>query len=171
MDDFIADLCQPLFQFLLRMTRDHELAADLTQEALLRAWKKRHSLREARALRVWVFRIGANLFKDHLRSATNEATSGTDLDCRPGREPSPVACASHAETLGRVAAAMDELPERQRQVMYLRTIEQLTPREIAEVLDLDAGTVRSNLSVARKRLRIQLAELEETLRPVNKSSP
>jgi RNA polymerase sigma-70 factor (ECF subfamily) len=158
LDDFLAEFSQPLFRFLLRMTRDHELAADLTQEALLRAWKKRHSLRDRRARRVWVFQIGTNLFRDHLRRATNNSTDGVDLDRQASGDPSPVSRAMQKESLGRLAAAIDELPERQRQVIYLRAVEQLDPREIAKVLDLSAGAVRSSLAVARKRLKEQLPE-------------
>jgi RNA polymerase sigma factor (sigma-70 family) len=161
LDDFLAEFSQPLFRYLLRMTRDHELAADLAQETLLRAWKRRRSLRDQRARRVWVLRIGTNLYRDHLRRRDRDHVHGVQWDRQASGEPSPASQALQKESLSQLAAAIDQLPERQRQVIYLRVVEQLDPREIAKVIGMSAGAVRSSLSVARKRLRDQLPQLAQ----------
>ena len=133
------------------MTRNRELAADLTQDALVRAWRNRRSLREARARRVWLFRIAVNLFEDHRRRTSSTATDEVDLTSLPASVQSPDTIALHNELKDRVQAALDQLPARQRQVMHLHIFEQLSPREMATVLNVDAGTIRSNLAAARKR--------------------
>src|SRR5712692_4928022 len=56
-----------VYRFALRLTNDPHAAEDLTQETLLRAWRRRGLLRDPRAARVWLFRITANLWRDQLR--------------------------------------------------------------------------------------------------------
>ena len=58
-------------------------------------------------------------------------------------------------------AAMDDLPPRQRQVMYLATCEELSNAEVAEVLDIPLGAVKSNLSLARKEMRRRMKDMYE----------
>ena len=163
MDEILAELTEPLYRFLLRMTRDRELAADLTQETLLRAWRGRRWLRDPRARRVWVFRIAVNLCSDDRRRKARVESRSLDLETHPSTAPSPETLAVNNEIQRRVAEELDRLPGRQRETMYLHLVEQLSPREIARVLSIDAGTVRSSLAAARKRLRTRLSEL----RPVS----
>ena len=158
MDKFLAESTEPLYRFLLRMTGDRELAADLTQEAIVRAWRRRKSLREQQARRVWLFRIAVNLCKDARRRRSATQTTSVDLDGQPACLASPDELASQREQERRVREALDALPPRQRETMHLHIFEQLAPREIAVVLDLDANAVRSNLAAARKRLRAQFPE-------------
>lgn len=169
LDDFLEEFSQPLFRYLLRMTRDHDLAADLTQEALLRAWKQRRRLRDQRARRVWVLRIGANLYRDHLRRRAS--VSGIDWDRLPSADLSPISQTLQKESLNRLSSAIDQLPERQRQVIYLRAVEQLGPQEIGKVLGMSSGAVRSSLAVARKRLREQMQQLDPDQRVDSRVAP
>ena len=141
------------------MTRDEELAADLTQDALLRAWRKRRSLKDHRARRAWVFRIAANLYRDHCRKACHFSSWEAALEPPCDTTPSPERVATDRELQDLVAMALDKLPERQRQVMHLRMIEQLAPSQIARILGIDAAAVRSSLAAARKRLRSHLADV------------
>ena len=152
------------------MTRNRELAADLTQDALVRAWRNRRSLRDARARRVWLFRIAVNLFEDHRRRTPSTTTDEVDLTSHPAPVLSPDAIALHNELQDRVQAALDALPARQRQVMHLHIFEQLSPREMATVLNVDGGTIRSNLAAARKRLRTQFPDLAQPAKK-QQSSP
>ncbi len=157
LDGFLDGLADPLYRFLLRMTRDRDLAADLTQEALLRAWRKRRSLKNEEARRAWLFRIATNLYGDHCRRTRRIELS--ELGQQVDRTLLPEQAAVDRELHDQVAAALDELPDRQREVMHLRVIEQLSPAEIADILGIDAGAVRSSLAAARKRLRVQLRHL------------
>ncbi len=71
----------------------------------------------------------------------------------------PLRLASEQESLQRALAALDALPERQREVLYLRACECLSIAEIAEVLDSNANAVKVNLSLAHKQMRQQLQSL------------
>ena len=68
-------------------------------------------------------------------------------------------CATNSENVRLALAAMDELPPRQRQVLYLVTCEQLTQDEVAEVLGIGESAVKANLSLARKEMRERLKDL------------
>ena len=158
MDEHSELLAGPLYRFLLRITGDREWAADLAQETLLRAWRRRGSLRREAARKVWLFRIGANLYKDQLARRRRRGAEVAWEDQPDGR-PSPPRAAEQQETAEAIAAAMDRLPPRQRQVMHLRAVEELTPAEIADVLGLTPGAVRSSLALARRQLRALLPDL------------
>jgi RNA polymerase sigma-70 factor (ECF subfamily) len=164
-DEFLEQISEPLFRFLLCATRDRELAADLAQETLLRAWRKRRGLRDFRAARVWVFRIAANLSQDNARRASRMKTSLLDPESLSDRTASPTQAASQQEFHAIVWSAMQQLPERQREVMHLRVVEQLSAIEIADVLRIRAGAVRSSLAEARKHLRVQLSDYVDASQP------
>ncbi len=147
-----------LYRFALRLTGDRNSADDLTQEAFLRAWRHRKRLRAPRAMRIWLFRIARNLWMDQLRRARvrgrEERLSpesagppdGRRVEGNPGAE----------EEVRLVIRAMDTLPPRQRQVLYLSAFEGLSGGEIAGVLEIGEGAVRTSLCLARKALREKL---------------
>ncbi len=156
MEQILTELELPLYRFMLRLCHDQDLAADLTQETMLRAWKNRLRLKEPRAIRVWLFRIGVNVWKDRCRSWNPDPLSGVEIE-QPSREPNPAELVAAKELGQAVWEAIDRLPERQKQVMHLRVLELMEPSEIAETLGLDVRRVRSNLSAARQKLRQQFA--------------
>ncbi len=148
-----------VYRFALRLTGDVHAAEDLTQETLLRAWSRRLQLRDPRAARVWLLRIAANLWRDQARRARLPAARpeplGEDVpsSCRP-----PGSDVADREELGRALAALDALPPRQREVLYLSACDGLTRAEIAEVLGVSPDAVKANLCLARQRLRRQMTE-------------
>jgi RNA polymerase sigma factor (sigma-70 family) len=87
--------------------------------------------------------------------AQARALEGEELS---GAQP-PEKLAAGREELGRALEAMNALPPRQREVLYLSACEGLATREIAEVLGITADAVKANLSLARKKLREQLQDL------------
>ncbi len=148
-----------VYRFALRLCDDPHAAEDLTQETLLRAWRHRARLREARAGRVWLFRITANLWRDRLRRGRCRVDQAGPLaDDQPSRSPAPEQVASEREELRRVLEALGELPPRQREVLYLSACEDLSTVEISEVLGIRADAVKASLWLARKNLRERLGE-------------
>src|SRR5205823_15077281 len=75
-----------VYRFALRLSNDPDAADDLTQETFLRAWRQRDRLRDQRAARVWLFRITANLWRDHLRRGRSPVARAGPLG---GTEPAP----------------------------------------------------------------------------------
>jgi RNA polymerase sigma-70 factor (ECF subfamily) len=142
------------------LTGDRHLAEDLTQETLLRAWRHRRRLRNPHAARLWLFKIAVNLWRDQVRRARRapqQAASGVD-DCLSPRE-SPDRLIADQEDWGRALKAMDSLPARQREVLYLHACEELALAEIAEVLGIRADAVKASLSLARKKMRRELKDI------------
>jgi len=149
-----------VWRFALRLTGDGDKAEDLVQETMLRAWRHRRRLRDPNKARVWLFKIAANLWRDHTRLAKRRSEETTcSADQRPGSTVSPDQHAIDREDVQRTLDAMDELPPRQRQVLYLHACEGLSIGEIDDVLDISSDAVKASLSLARKRLRRQLADL------------
>jgi RNA polymerase sigma-70 factor (ECF subfamily) len=160
-DDLLAPHADAVYRYALRLTRNAAAAQDLMQETLLRGWQSRGKLRAAGAARVWLLRIATNLHRDQCRSgrtmeplvvepADRTATVGGRLDRR--------------ECVERALAALDELPPRQRQVMHLVTIEQLTQEQAADVLDITVDALKSNLSQARRQMRERLKDIYDEIR-------
>lgn len=153
-----------VYRFALRLTQDSHTAEDLTQETFLRAWTGRQHLREPRSLRVWLFRIAANLWQDQLRRRKSPIAQAAPLDHEPlGTTHAPDRALIHQEDLRRALAALDELPARQREVLYLSACEELRPLEIAEILGSTVEAVKANLSLARKKLREALPDVVKEL--------
>jgi RNA polymerase sigma-70 factor (ECF subfamily) len=156
-----------VYRFALRLSSDPHAAEDLTQETFLRAWRQRSRLRDARAARVWLFRITANLWRDQVRRGRSPvARPGPLGDAEPGREHPPEKLAAGREELGRALGAMTALPPRQREVLYLSACEGLSAAEVAEVLGISADAAKANLSLSRKAMRQQLQDLFPDPAPV-----
>lgn len=152
---------EAVYRYARRLTGRPELAEDVTQETLLRGWRKRHKLHDPRAARLWLLRIATNVWNDHLRKSRVKVHS---LECEPpspGRLPSEVI--DERESVRLALAAMDKLPPRQRQVLYLASCEQLSHDEVAHVLGISGAAVKSNLSLARKEMRLRLKDVYESI--------
>ncbi len=147
-----------IYRFALRLTANTHVAEDLTQETFLRAWRQR-GLRESQSIRPWLFKITANLWRDRLRRGRSPiAQAGPLHDEQYCRIPLPDHLAAGQEELAKALAALDGLPPRQREVMYLCACEGMTPTEAAEVLDTTPDAAKANLSLARKKIRELLSE-------------
>ena len=119
-------------------------AEDLAQEAFIRAWKSLASLGDAAKFDAWLMAIVRNLAKNRLRDRAIER-----------RVPAPSSAASVGE-FDRVRAAVDALPEEQREVVRLRFEVDLSYEEIASALGIDVNLVRSRLHEAKRTLEERL---------------
>ncbi len=154
MKDLLEEYLPRLYGFALRLTNDRHRAEDLTQEAFLRAWKRKRQLRNVESVRTWLFRIAANLWRDELRRSArfNEAADSIGRNISHATEPADRAVEEQDE-LTRARRAMNGLPNRQREVLFLVAIEQCSIAEVGEILGITTNSVKSNLSQARRRMR------------------
>lgn len=167
MQDLLPEFVPRVYRFALRLTRNPHAAEDLTQETFLRAWRQHGLLRHPQAVRVWLFRIAANLWRDQVRRGTLlVGRAGTLPEHLASRSQTPDRQLDDREDLRRALQAMEALPERQREVLYLSACEGLTATEVAEVLDISTNAVKANLCLARKKLRQELKDLYEDRFPV-----
>jgi RNA polymerase sigma-70 factor (ECF subfamily) len=148
--------------------RDRDAVDDVVQQTFAKAWFRIAAFKGGSSLYTWLYRVGVNAAKDHIKARRRRpAVSFDDL---PGRAALPDGQAPLLEGLEqrelrlRVRAAIHRLPHRFRAVLALREIEGMTYGEIAESLALSLGTVESRLFRARQRLRALLEDAETQTR-------
>lgn len=158
-----------VYNVVLRHVPSPEDAADIAQETFLKAWRSLASFRGDCSLSTWLCRIALNCACDHARSAKRRFTvSLTASDDDDGSRildiPDTAVTAMPEEELTRqteIAAVRDAiaaLPEDQRTVVSLRDISGLSYAEIADLLHLEMGTVKSRINRARAAIKVFLVE-------------
>ncbi len=149
-----------VYRFALRLTGDPHLAEDLTQETVLRAWRHKSRLRDPNAARLWLFKIAANLWRDQIRQTSRNPEQADDgWQKRESTGPLPDRKLTEQEDVERAVAAIDRLPPRQREVLYLHACEGLSLAEITEILQISGEAAKASLSLARKKMRQQLKDI------------
>ena len=165
---------RPVFALLFRMVRDRELAEDLAQETFIKALNAIESYRPEFKFSSWIFKIANNAAIDHLRrreldtlsldgsphAETPEAMQATALQIGT-RQESPLDTVEAKELGGAIEAAIARLRPEYRSCILLRHVEGRAYEEIAEILDLPLGTVKTYIHRARNELRVALAHLKE----------
>lgn len=160
-----------VFNTCWRMCGNRADAEDLTQEAFVRALQSIDRFSGQSRFYTWVFRIAVNLVLSARRRSKHAArqsldapraeddTSTTMAARLQASEDAPVEQVGDREQEARVMRALGELDEEHRAVVILRDLESLAYDEIAEVLDIPAGTVKSRLHRARLALRASLSPI------------
>ncbi len=146
----------PLLGFLYRMTGgDRALAEDMVQEAFLRVLRTIGQYQHPRPFKPWLYAIATNLIRDHYRrSETRHTVAASEQALRQIEAPGAVEDGLQEEDEAReIAAALLALPDLQREVVVLRYYQELSLAEIAALLDIPVGTVKSRLSIGLHRLR------------------
>lgn len=153
----------PVARRVARTLLGPEDADDAVQEAFISAWRAIGRYDRRRPFRPWLFRIVLNAARDLLRrQKVRRAEPITPAHASGG--PSPETNASRALLRDRLDAALKALPERQRLAVTLFDVEGYAHAEIAALLEVPEGTVRSDVFHARRALRQSLAPfLEETV--------
>lgn len=157
-DEVYERFRRPIWRLARRLTGNDEEAFDATQEIFLRVWRGLAGFRGEAKVSTWVFQIAWNYLRGHHRRLGKHLNAVADqseeiVARTPDPSPGPERQVVSSDLLDRVTAAMDELPEHYRVVVWLRDGEDLSYAEIAEVLDLPVGTVRSRLARARAALK------------------
>lgn len=166
--DFRAELIAQiphLRRFARALTGDAALADDLVQDCVERALLKSHLYDPARPLRTWLYAVLRNLHVSGLRRQ-GRAHAVKTVDELTGFEGAISPAQDGQVALSQVAAALDRLPDSQREVIVLVAVEEMSYRDVAEITGVPVGTVMSRLSRARGALRALLGESGAGLRRV-----
>ena len=155
-----------------RLLGNAEDALDVSQEAFLRAYRKLGSLSEPRRFGSWLMRIVAHQALNYRRGRALRKTlplgepEGPDQggERNEGNHPDlsaprPVELASANELQDRIALAMQQLPEKQRQALVLFSIQQMPQKEVAQLLGLSVEAVKWHVFTARKKLKERLKDI------------
>ncbi|HZB28276.1 MAG TPA: sigma-70 family RNA polymerase sigma factor [Gemmatimonadales bacterium] len=165
---------RPVFALVFRMVRDRELAEDLAQETFVKALNAIESYRPEFKFSSWIFKIANNAAIDHLRrreldtlsldgsphAETPEAMQATALQIG-ARQETPLETVEAKELGSAIEAAIGSLRPEYRSCILLRHVEGRAYEEIAEILNLPLGTVKTYIHRARHELRHSLAHLKE----------
>jgi RNA polymerase sigma-70 factor, ECF subfamily len=174
----LAQYSHPIYSLIARSLRDPADAADVTQDVFVKVFRNISSFHGEASLRTWIYRIAlheaSNQRRWWSRHKRQEMTIDAELENDEGEtfcmadalaasDASPYECAARAQLRERVVAALRTLPEAFREVVVLREIEGFGYEEIAEMLDVNLGTVKSRLTRGRAALREALREDAETV--------
>jgi RNA polymerase sigma-70 factor (ECF subfamily) len=143
---------EKIYRFLYWQTRDQALAEDLTGEAFSRAWRRRDSFSDG-SVQAWLFQIARNLLIDYRRKRKELPLDESGEIMGSLQQDGVAAQAVRADQIWQMHQAIDTLPDNLRGVTVLRFIEELSVREVAEILDLSEGNVRVLQFRALQRLR------------------
>lgn len=150
-----------VYNLALRMVGNSDDAADMSQEAFIKAYNSLTSFRGDSKFSVWLYRIVSNVCLDYLRSRgrrqtvslSTENDDGEDVEIDIADETqSPERLLDRRLTRDAVRRGLAALPPEHRQILLLREIQGLSYDEIADALGIEAGTVKSRIFRARKKL-------------------
>jgi RNA polymerase sigma factor (sigma-70 family) len=162
MTELVNRYYDSLLNFLYRMCGGRQaLAEDMVQETFLRVLRKITLYDANRPFKPWLYTIATNIARNYHQQADTRYTENPadEADYEDGN-PQPEFTLMQAETAENVAKALAQLPEHQREVVVLFYYEEMAQKDIATVLDIPVGTVKSRLSLGLKRLRSTLSALD-----------
>ena len=151
-----------IVSFLFRYVGDPRTAEDLAQEAFLRVFRKIAEYNSTAKFSTWLYTIASNLAKDEFKRRARHPAGSLDWESGPGADTTrnvPMAMAAgtpgpedeleQGEVRERVALALKHLKEDDREILVLKDVQGMAYEEIARILDLPMGTVKSRISRAR----------------------
>lgn len=170
-DELISAHQDRVLNTAFRLMGNYEEALDLTQEVFLNCFRKIGSFKGDSALSTWLYRITVNTAKNRwkyqqsrgmnkMQSLETPVSSEDEERIKqfPDAQPTPRKVASDREAMESLEEHLQDLNEEHRQVLVLRYIEELSYEEIADILRLSLGTVKSRIHRARAELRDRMHE-------------
>jgi RNA polymerase sigma-70 factor, ECF subfamily len=159
-EDLFARHHGEIYAYLLRMLRDGELAADLTQDAFVKAYRNYDTLEKPENARAWLYQIAHRVALDELRRRKIVRFLPWTGESR-GAAPSAEHLAMDARLSGDLQRALAKIPERQRAALLLAELHDLTGLELAAALGVSHVAARALLTRARESLRQALTAERE----------
>ncbi len=155
-----------LYNAMLHVVHSHDEAEDVVQDSFVQAYVKLDTFQGNSKFFTWLYRIAFNNALSRQRRKRNDLSieqsrevTGSDPEDRLEPPDEPLL---REERVSLVHRALDLLTEEHRSILVLREMEELAYEEIAEILGINIGTVRSRLSRARNQLKSHLVELQQT---------
>lgn len=171
-DQLVRRYWTRIYAMVSQLLRNHQDAEEVTQDAFIRAHRGLGNFRGESAFSTWLYQIATNLARNRywywwrrkrdqsisLDAPLGEDNDGTVADLLPADQETPEDATVTQEFVHRVAECMDELNEKHREILILRNVQNLAYEEIAEILGISVGTVKSRIARARESLRERLGE-------------
>ena len=167
----IGEFHQPIYSLVYRVLTDPSDTADTTQEVFLKVFRGIKHFNGQSSLKTWIYRIALHeasnrrrwWFRHKAKETSMEPlenpgeTGGSGRDMLVDERESPFDSAAHEEVRAHVEMELRKIPEPYRSTVILRDLEEMSYEEIAEVLDISLGTVKSRLTRGREALKRRLA--------------
>ncbi len=157
-----------VFNVAYKFTGKHDEAEDLTQDIFVKIFKSLHTFDRRANFQTWLISISRNLCIDHYRSVRKEReTISRDIDSREmgtatRAEPGPLAGIEREDQRALLRLGLNQLAPTLRSAVLLRDIKELSYQEIAVMLDLPEGTVKSRINRGRTELARQIRRLQDS---------
>ena len=167
-EELIARFQQPVYSLVFRLMEDSAEANDVVQEVFIKVFRHIESFRGQSSLKTWVYRIAVNEAHNHHRwfkrhrkrevglDAGEQCSGRSHVDVLPDQGWSPFDIALREETMELIEGALAKLKPVFREAVVLRDVEDLGYEEIAEILEVSLGTVKSRILRGREALRREL---------------
>lgn len=167
------DTYRQAYQVAMQMFHDENEAFDILQDSYIKAFNNLSNLKEPTKFKSWFFQIVSNTCRDYLRKRKNNPMFFSDMTYEDDNGEneiefvdestafSPEENVDYSETQRLVAEMIDNLPDEQRLVLLMYYIEGLSIKEIAQSLEISENTVKSRMNYGKKKLKIQVEELEK----------
>jgi len=149
-----------IFNLVFRMLGNYDDAAEVSQEVFLSAFRSIKSFRGDASFSTWLYRIAVNHANTRRKSVTlwQQRTASLDaIETKGDDGPDPVDSVEQKETRERVQSALNELDPGDATIILLRDLQDAPYDEVAQVLEIPIGTVKSRLHRARRALKSRLA--------------
>lgn len=171
-DEMVSRYWDRIYTMVNQLLRNAQDAEEVTQDAFIRAHRGLANFRGEAAFSTWLYQIATNLARnrywywwrrkrDHTISFDQPVSHDNETTLQE-LIPSEVETPAHAtvtqELVSHIAAGMEKLGTKHREILVLRNIKNLSYEEIAQILDISVGTVKSRIARARESLRAQLGE-------------
>lgn len=146
---------QKLFRTALALLKNRQDAEDVLQDAMVKLWNMRNRLQEYRSIEALAVTMTRNLCLDRLRSYRHRKKNDSEVESLKitGSGSDPAVLAELSESMKVIHRIIETLPDRQRQIINLRDIEQYSYDEIEQITGLNVNNIRVTLSRARKKVR------------------
>jgi RNA polymerase sigma-70 factor (ECF subfamily) len=174
----IGEFHQPIYGLIYRLVNDPSDAADTTQEVFLKVFRGMKHFHGESSLKTWIYRIALHEASNRRRWWFRHKAQETPFEPVPGGEgqyggddrlvdtgDSPLEQFAHGEVKAVVTAALERVPEPYRTAIILRDLEEMSYEEIAELLQISLGTVKSRITRGRDALRKRLAAYVQEVGP------
>ncbi|UJR80945.1 RNA polymerase sigma factor [Sandaracinus amylolyticus] len=181
LEEILRRYQRPLFNFILRSVRDRDRAEELLQDVFLKVVQRSSEFQGNSKFSTWLYTIARNLCIDTSRKMVfrrhrsldaplkaDEAEGATLLDRVANEGPAADRAVIGQDLQARIAEAVEELPEEQREVFLMRELQNMAFKEIAEIVGVPENTVKSRMRYALERLQRALAEYEDYVRELER---
>ncbi len=156
----ILPIKNKLFRFALQFVHSVSDAEDIVQEVLIKTWDKRKSIHEIKNIEAWCMTLTRNMSIDKLRSKHSKVQALTNQIDFVEKQATPYRQTELNDSVTKVKQFISNLPEKQRLVIQLRDIEEMSYQEIADQLEISLDQVKVNLFRARKKIKEQFLKTD-----------